>query len=438
MNPTIAHMARSELPKTTSWYGKLYIQVVIAILLGILVGRIWPDVGVSLKPLGDALIKTIKMLISPIVFLTVVHGIASLGDMRKAGRIGLKALVWFEASTFLALAIGLVVINVMKPGVGMNVAVESLDPKLVQAYIIQAHDESGVGFLMNVIPDTVAGAFTQGSTLQVLFFAVLFGIALQRFGQRGEPIARVIHELSTIFFLLIGMIMRAAPIGAFGAMAFTIGKYGFATILTLGAFMLDFYVACLLFVVVGLGVTGRLFGFSIFKLICYLKEELLLVFGFSGSEPVLPRFMAKMEAAGCSESVVGLVIPTGYTFNLDGTCIYLTMAAVFLAQATNTPLPLTQQLALLAVCLLTSKGAAAIPGSGFIVLAATLGSIGHVPVASIALILGVDRFMSEARALTNFIGTAVATIVVACWEGELDKIRLDRALDATEAARLPS
>lgn len=438
MNPTIAHVARSELPKTTAWYGKLYVQVLIAIVLGILVGQIWPDVGVSLKPLGDALIKTIKMLIAPIVFLTVVHGIASLGDMRKAGRIGLKALVWFEAGTFLAMTIGLVVVNVMRPGVGMNVSVDSLDPKLVQGYIIQSHDESVVGFLMNIIPDTVAGAFTQGSTLQVLFFAVLFGIALQRFGRRGEPIVRVIHELSKIFFLLIGMIMRAAPIGAFGAMAFTVGKYGFATILTLGAFMFDFYVTCLLFVVVGLGVAGKLFGFSIFKLIRYLKEELLLVFGFSGSEPVLPRFMAKMAAAGCSESVVGLVIPTGYTFNLDGTCIYLTMAAVFLAQATNTPLPLTQQLALLAVCLLTSKGAAAIPGSGFIVLAATLGSIGHVPVASIALIFGVDRFMSEARALTNFIGTAVATIAVARWEGELDKNCLDRALDAPKALRLPS
>jgi aerobic C4-dicarboxylate transport protein len=420
----------------TRWYAQLYVWVLVAIALGALVGELWPDVGVALKPLGDALIKMIKMVIAPIIFLTVVHGIASMGNMRKAGRIGLKALIYFEASTILALIIGLIVVNIARPGVGMHVTAASLDPHLVAGYVNQSHQATVVGFLMDIIPNTVVGAFASGDTLSVLFFAVLFALALQRFGARGEPVLKFIDDLAKIFFILIGMVMRIAPIGAFGAMAFTIGKYGLGTILTLSGFMADFYLTCLLFIVVGLGAVSKLAGFSIFKLIRYLREELLLVFGFSGSEPVLPRFILKMEAAGCSQSVVGLVIPTGYTFNLDGTCIYLTMAAVFLAQATDTPLSLVQQLTLLAVCLLTSKGAAAIPGSGFIVLAATLGSVGHVPVASIALLLGIDRFMSEARALTNFIGTAVATVVVARWEGELDVNRLAAVLDEPDKARL--
>lgn len=418
------------------WYAQLYLQVLIAIALGALVGQLWPNVGIALKPLGDALIKMIKMVIAPIIFLTVVHGIASMGNMRKAGRIGLKALIYFEAGTILALVIGLIVVNVAKPGAGMNVTAASLDPHLVATYVSQSHQTTTVGFLMEIIPNTVVGAFSTGETLPVLFFAVLFALALQRLGERGKTVLNLIDDLAKVFFILIGMVMRIAPIGAFGAMAFTIGKYGIGTILTLSGFMLDFYLTCVLFVVVALGTVSRLAGFSIFKLIRYLKEELLLVFGFSGSEPVLPRFILKMEAAGCSKPVVGLVIPTGYTFNLDGTCIYLTMAAVFLAQATNTPLSIVQQLGLLAVCLLTSKGAAAIPGSGFIVLAATLGSVGHVPVAAIALLLGIDRFMSEARALTNFIGTAVATIVVARWEGELDRDQLARVLDEPDTARL--
>jgi len=359
---------------TTPWYGRLYIQVLVGIALGAAIGYFWPDAGIALKPLGDALIKMIKMAIAPIVFLTVVHGIASLGDMRKAGRIGLKTLIYFEAATTIALIFGLIVINLTQPGVGMQVSPASLDSNLVASYITQSHDQSVVGFLINIIPSTVGGAFTDGDTLQVLFFAVLFGIALQRFGEKGKPVLDLIERLSKIFFILIGMIMRVAPIGAFGAMAFTIGKYGTGTIVTLSQFMLTFYATCLLFVFVGLGIVARLAGFSIFKLIRYLREELLLVFGLSGSEPVMPRFMAKMTAAGCSESTVGLVVPTGYTFNLDGTCIYLTMAAVFLAQATDTPLTLVHQIVLVAVCLLTSKGAAAIPGSGFIVLAATIGS----------------------------------------------------------------
>ncbi|WP_213773742.1 dicarboxylate/amino acid:cation symporter [Bradyrhizobium sp. dw_78] len=421
---------------TKRWYGQLYIQVLIGIALGALIGYAWPDAGIALKPLGDALIKMIKMAIAPIVFLTVVHGIASLGDMRKAGRIGVKALLYFEVTTTIALIFGLIVVNVLRPGVGMHVSPESLDSKLVASYVTQSHDQSIVAFLMNVIPSTVGEAFTSGDTLQVLFIAVLFGVALQRFQDKGKPVLDLIERLSRVFFILIGMIMRIAPIGAFGAMAFTIGKYGTGTILTLSQFMLTFYAACLLFIFVGLGVVARLAGFSVVKLVRYLREELLLVFGLSGSESVMPRFMAKMVAAGCSESTVGLVIPTGYTFNLDGTCIYLTMAAVFLAQATDTPLSLLQQIGIIVVCLLTSKGAAAIPGSGFIVLAATLGSVGHVPVASIALLLGIDRFMSEARALTNFIGTAVATIVVSKWEGELDVEHLAHVLDNPNGVKL--
>jgi aerobic C4-dicarboxylate transport protein len=418
------------------WHTKPYIRVLIAIAIGALVGYLWPDVGVSLKPIGDALIKMIKMIIAPIVFLTVVQGIASLDDMGKAGRIGLKALIYFEAGTTIALLFGLLVVNLAQPGVGMHVSPASLDTKLIESYVTQSHEQSVVGFLMNVIPSTFVGAFTNGDTLQVLFIAVLFGIALQRFGARGKPVLQFVEATSKVFFIVIGMIMQIAPIGAFGAMAFTVGKYGVGAIVTLSGFMLTFYAACLLFIFAGLGLVARVAGFSIFKLIRYLREELLLVFGLSGSEPVMPRFMAKMTAAGCSESTVGLVIPTGYTFNLDGTCIYLTMAAVFLAQATDTPMSIWQQVVLVVVCLLASKGAAAVPSSGFIVLAAAIGATGHVPVASIALLLGIDRFMSEARALTNFIGTAVATIVVAAWEGELDRARFSETLDNPDASKL--
>jgi aerobic C4-dicarboxylate transport protein len=436
---SIVHNAGiQERAATRSWYKQSYVQVLIGIGLGALVGYLWPDVGASLKPLGDALIKMIKMAIAPIVFLTVVHGIASLDDIGKAGRIGLKAIIYFEAGTSIALIFGLLVVNLTKPGVGMHVSPASLDSRLVESYVTQSHDQSIVGFLMNIIPQTFGGAFTNGDTLQVLFIAVLFGIGLQRFGQRGKPVLGLVEALSKILFIVIGMIMRLAPIGAFGAMAFTVGKYGLSALLTLSGFLLTFYAACLSFIIIGLGLVCRLAGFSIFKLIRYLKEELLLVFGLSGSEPVMPRFMAKMTAAGCSESTVGLVIPTGYTFNLDGTCIYLTMAAVFLAQATDTPISIPEQIVLLAVCLIASKGAAAITGSGFIVLAATIGSVGHVPVASIALLLGIDRFMSEARALTNFIGTAVATVVVAKWEGELDQERFAWSLDNPEAIKLSS
>ena len=421
MSPTIA-------PATKRWYSHLYVQVLIAIFLGVLLGIAYPSVGESMKPLGDALIKLIKMTIAPIVFCTVVHGIASMRDMKKIGKVGIKALVYFEVVTSLALVVGLVVVNVLKPGVGMNADPSSFDPKLVAGYATKAHDQGIVTSLMDIIPSTMVGAFTSGETLPVLFLSILFALALQLLGARGERILTFIEDMGALLFRLIGLIMKVAPIGAFGAMAFTIGKYGVGSMVSLGYFMLTFYFTCLFFIFVVLGLIAWLTGFNILSFVRYLKEELLLVFGFSSSEPVLPRFIAKMENLGCSESVVGLVIPTGYSFNLDGTCIYLTMAAIFLAQATNTDLTIVQQLGLLAVLLLTSKGAAAVTGSGFIVLSATLGAVGHVPVASIALILGIDRFMSEARALTNFIGTGVATVVVAKWEGELDENRMRQVL----------
>jgi len=381
-----------------------------------------------MKPLGDALIKMIKMAIAPIIFCTVVHGIASMRDMKKVGRVGLKAIIYFEAVTTLALIVGLLVVNIWRPGVGMNVDPATLDAKLVADYATKAQKESAIAHLLDIIPNTIVGAFATGDTLQVLFFAILFAFAMQLLGERSKPVFALIESAQQILFRLIGLVMRLAPIGAFGAMAFTIGKYGAGTILSLGQFMLSFYTTCLLFIFVVLGAISWAAGFSILSFIKYLREELLLVFGFSSSEPVLPRFMAKMENLGCSESVVGLVIPTGYSFNLDGTCIYLTMAALFLAQATNTDLSIWQQLGILAVLLLTSKGATAVTGSGFIVLSATLGSVSHIPIAAIALIFGIDRFMSEARALTNFLGTGVATIVVAKWEGELDEARLQATL----------
>jgi aerobic C4-dicarboxylate transport protein len=381
-----------------------------------------------MKPLGDALIKMIKMAIAPIIFCTVVHGIASMQDMKKVGRVGLKAILYFEAVTTLALIVGLLVVNIWRPGVGMNVDPGTLDPKMVAEYATKAQKQSAIAHLLDIIPNTIVGAFATGDTLQVLFFAVLFAFAMQLLGEKSKPVFVVIESAQQILFRLIGLVMRLAPIGAFGAMAFTIGKYGVGTIFSLGQFMLSFYTTCLLFIFVVLGAISWAAGFSILSFIKYLREELLLVFGFSSSEPVLPRFMAKMENLGCSESVVGLVIPTGYSFNLDGTCIYLTMAAIFLAQATNTELSIWQQLGILAVLLLTSKGATAVTGSGFIVLSATLGSVSHIPIAAIALIFGIDRFMSEARALTNFLGTGVATIVVAKWEGELDEARLRATL----------
>jgi aerobic C4-dicarboxylate transport protein len=411
------------------FYTHLYAQVLTAIVFGVLLGYFYPQLGEQMKPLGDGFIKLIKMLIAPIIFCTVVHGIASMEDMKKVGRVGLKALIYFEGVTTLALLVGLVVVNVLQPGVGMNVDTKTIDTKSIQVYTTKAGQQSTVEFLMHIIPNTVVGAFAEGEILQVLFFAILFAFALFMLGERGKPVLNFIDIISHSLFNVVGIVMKVAPIGAFGAMAFTIGKYGVGTLLSLGKLMAAFYVTCLIFIFVVLGGIAWLTGFNIWKFIKYIKEELLIVLGTSSSESVLPRMMNKLENLGCKESVVGLVIPTGYSFNLDGTCIYLTMAAIFLAQATNTELTIWQQLGIIGILLLTSKGAAGVTGSGFIVLAATLASVGSIPVASIALILGVDRFMSEARALTNLVGNGVATIVVSKWEDALDERRMREHLD---------
>ncbi|TDR33177.1 dicarboxylate/amino acid:cation symporter [Hydromonas duriensis] len=414
-------------------YKSLYVQVIVAIVVGVLLGHFLPSTGEAMKPLGDGFIKLIKMMIAPIIFCTVVVGIAGMEDMKKVGKTGGYALLYFEIMSTIALIVGLVIVNVIQPGVGMNVdpAALAIDAKKMDT--VNGYAKTGLGsttdFFLNIIPSTVTDAFAKGEMLQVLLFALLFGFALHRFGGRGTLIFDFIEKLSHVLFVIIGYIMKLAPIGAFGAMAFTIGKYGIQSLSSLAALMGSFYATCLFFIFVVLGVVARIHGFSIVKFIKYIKEELLIVLGTSSSESVLPRMMAKMENAGAKKSTVGLVIPTGYSFNLDGTAIYLTMAAVFLAQATNTPMNLMQQLTLLAVLLVTSKGAAGVTGSGFIVLAATLSAVGSVPVAALALILGIDRFMSEARALTNLIGNGVATLVVSKWVGDLDVKRMNRVLN---------
>ena len=410
-------------------YKSLYFQVIVAIVIGVLLGHFYPDTGAAMKPLGDGFIKLIKMIIAPIIFCTVVVGIAGMEDMKKIGKTGGLALLYFEIVSSVALVVGLLIINLVKPGVGMNIDVSTLDTKGIAAYTEPGKMASTTDFLLNVIPSTVVDAFAKGEILQVLLFAVMFGFALHKFGGRGTLVFDLIEKTSHVLFSIVGMIMKVAPIGAFGAMAFTIGKYGVGSLVSLGALMATFYATCLLFIVIVLGLIARFHGFSIFKFIRYIKEELLIVLGTSSSESVLPRMMAKMENLGARKSVVGLVIPTGYSFNLDGTSIYLTMAAVFIAQATNTDMTVTQQITLLLVLLLTSKGAAGVTGSGFIVLAATLSAVGHVPVAGLALILGIDRFMSEARALTNLVGNGVATLVVASWTGDLDKDQMNRRLN---------
>ncbi|MET3444584.1 aerobic C4-dicarboxylate transport protein [Variovorax paradoxus] len=416
------------------FYKSLYFQVITAIVLGVLLGHFWPDTGASMKPLGDGFIKLIKMIIAPIIFCTVVVGIAGMEDMKKVGKTGGLALLYFEVVSSIALVVGLVIINIVRPGAGMNVDVSQLDAKSVAAYTGPGKMQSTTDFLLNVIPNTVVDAFAKGEILQVLLIAVMFGFALHKFGGRGTLVFDLIEKGSHVLFVIVGYIMKVAPIGAFGAMAFTIGKYGVSSLLQLGQLMATFYLTCLLFIFVVLGGIARFHGFSIWKFIKYIKEELLIVLGTSSSESVLPRMMAKLENLGAKKSVVGLVVPTGYSFNLDGTSIYLTMAAVFIAQATNTDMTLTQQLTLLAVLLLTSKGAAGVTGSGFIVLAATLSAVGHVPVAGLALILGIDRFMSEARALTNLIGNGVATVVVAKWTNDLDTARMTRILNNETSA----
>ncbi len=410
-------------------YKSLYFQVITAIVIGVLLGHFYPDTGAAMKPLGDGFIKLIKMMIAPIIFCTVVVGIAGMEDMKKVGKTGGMALLYFEVVSTLALIIGLVMINVFQPGAGMNIDVTTLDTKGIASYVAPGKMQTTTDFFMSIIPSTVVDAFAKGEILQVLMFAVLFGFALHRFGGRGTLIFDMIEKFSHVLFVIVGYIMALAPIGAFGAMAFTIGKFGLSSLLSLGYLMMTFYLTCLFFIFVVLGTIAKVHGFNIWKFIKYIKEELLIVLGTSSSESVLPRMMAKMENLGVKKSVVGLVIPTGYSFNLDGTSIYLTMAAVFIAQATNTPMSLMQQITLLAVLLLTSKGAAGITGSGFIVLAATLSAVGGVPIAGLALILGIDRFMSEARALTNLIGNGVATIVVGKWGNDVDMDRLQQCLN---------
>ena len=419
----------ADTPKKLPIYRSLYVQVLTAVIAGVLLGHFYPQLGEQMKPLGDGFIKLIKMIIAPIIFCTVVVGIAGMEDMKKVGKTGGLALLYFEVVSSVALVIGLIVVNIMQPGAGMNVDAASLDTKAIAAYTGPGKMATTTEFLMNIIPSTVIDAFAKGEILQVLLIAVMFGFALHRFGGRGTLVFDMIEKTSHVFFTMVGYIMKLAPIGAFGAMSFTIGKYGVATLLSLAHLMFAFYLTCLLFIFVVLGGIARFHGFSIWKFIKYIKEELLIVLGTSSSESVLPRMMEKMENLGAKKSTVGLVIPTGYSFNLDGTSIYLTMAAVFIAQATNTPMTLMQEITLLAVLLLTSKGAAGITGSGFIVLAATLSAVGTVPVAGLALILGIDRFMSEARALTNLIGNGVATLVVAKWTGDLNTEQLDARLN---------
>ncbi|NTJ62642.1 dicarboxylate/amino acid:cation symporter [Agrobacterium rhizogenes] len=424
----IAPIAAAETRAKVPFYRHLYVQVLTAIAAGILLGHYYPQLGTSLQPLGDAFIKLVRMVIAPVIFLTVTTGIAGMSDLKKFGRVVGKAFIYFLTFSTLALIVGLIVANVVQPGAGMHINPATLDTKAVTNYAAQAHDASVVGFLMNIIPDTIVGAFAKGDILQVLFFSVVFGIALGAAGERGRPVVDFLQALTTPIFRMVALLMKFAPIGAFGAMAFTIGKYGIGTIANLAFLIGTFYATSLLFVLVVLGAVARYNGFSILALIRYIKEELLLVLGTSSSEAALPGLMNKMERAGCKRSVVGLVIPTGYSFNLDGTNIYMTLAALFIAQATDTPLALGDQILLLLVAMLSSKGAAGITGAGFITLAATLAVVPSVPIAGMALILGIDRFMSECRALTNFVGNAVATVVVARWENELDQTKFAAAM----------
>ncbi|MCP3043902.1 dicarboxylate/amino acid:cation symporter [Xanthomonas euvesicatoria] len=430
------------LPASVPFYRQLYFQVVVAIVLGALLGHFEPAFAESLKPLGDAFIKLVKMIIAPVIFLTIVTGIAGMTHLKTVGRVFGKAMAYFLFFSTLALVVGLVVAHVVQPGAGMNINPADLDQSAVKSYVEKSHDLTLVGFLMDIIPSSLIGAFTGDQVvngkltgpniLQVLFVAVLFGVSLALVGERGKPVLNLLEALIAPVFKLVHILMRAAPIGAFGAIAFTIGKYGVESLVNLAWLVGSFYLTSLLFVLVILGLVSRLCGFSVLKLIRYLKAELLLVLGTSSSESALPSLMEKMEKAGCEKSVVGLVVPTGYSFNLDGTNIYMTLAALFIAQATNTELTLGHQIALLAVAMLSSKGAAGVTGAGFITLAATLAVVPEVPVAGMALILGVDRFMSECRSLTNFIGNAVATVVVSRWENALDRDRLKLVLDGGE------
>jgi aerobic C4-dicarboxylate transport protein len=425
MHPDPAPAAAADAPRKRN---TLYIQVLIGIVIGGLLGYFQPALGVKLRPLGDAFVSLVKMLIAPIIFATVVVGLAGMGDLKKIGRVGAKALIYFELVTTLALIIGLVVGNVFTPGAGFHADPSTLDAKSLAKYTSAASQMDTVQFLLHIIPKTFVSAFAEGEILQVLFLAILFGLALGRLGEHGRPVLNLLHEVARVFFGIVAIVTRAAPLAAAGAMAFTIGEYGVGKLAQLGSLLACVYLTCTIFIVLVLGGISRIAGFSLLKVIKYIREELLLVLGTSSSESALPGLMEKMEKVGCARPVVGIVVPSGYSFNLDGTCIYLTMAALFVAQATDTPLNIGEQLALLALLLLTSKGAAGVTGSGFIVLAATLEMTKKIPVAGILLLLGVDRFMSEARAITNFIGNTVATLVVAKWEGAFDTTKAGQIL----------
>ncbi|WP_281773619.1 dicarboxylate/amino acid:cation symporter [Haemophilus parahaemolyticus] len=415
-------------PRKPRFYEVLYVQVIFAIIVGILLGHFFPEFGESLKPLGDAFIKLVKMIIAPVIFLTVVTGIAGMNDMKSVGRVAGKAMLYFLTFSTLALVVGMIIANIIQPGAGLNIDPSTLQSAKVSEYVSKAQESSMIAFFMNIIPTTVLSPLTEGNILQVLFVSVLFGISLASVGERGKPITDLLQVAAAPMFKLVSIVMKVAPIGALGAMAFTIGKYGLHSISNLMLLIVTFYITSILFVLLILGSVARYNGFSIVGLIRYIKDELWLVLGTSSSEAALPNLMQKMEAAGCKKSVVGLVVPTGYSFNLDGTNIYMTMAALFIAQATNTDLTIGQQITLLLVAMLSSKGAAGVTGAGFITLAATLSVVPGLPVEGMALILGIDRFMSECRALTNFIGNACATIVVARWENALDKEQLGKAM----------
>ena len=412
------------------WYRTLWIQVLLAMVIGVLLGHFAPQAGTAMQPLGDAFIKLIRMLIAPIIFCTVVLGIARMNDMSRVGRVALRTLVYFEVLTTLALVIGLVTVNLWQPGAGMNIGASSLDAGSVKGYIAQTQSQGVVPFLMNIIPSTVVGSLADGNILQVLFLSVLFGATLTALGEHGQPLVNVLEVVSRMLFGAVAIVMYAAPVGAFGAIAFTVGKFGAGSLISLGNLIVCFYVTCLLFIFLVLGPICHFHGFSLLRLMRYIREEILICLATTSSEAVLPRMLSKMEELGCRPSVVGLVIPTGYSFNLDGTCLYLAAVTVFLAQATNTPLDLYQQLTLLSVLLLTSKGAAGVAGAALVVLAATLSAVGTIPVASVALILGVHRLLSEGLTPTNLIGNAVATLVISKWEGALDEDRLQQALKA--------
>lgn len=438
MSPIASSAQINTMPKRKHWYTTLWIQVFIAMVIGVALGYWFPNFGTRMEPFGTAFIALIRMLIAPIIFCTVVLGIAKMNDMRRVGRVAVKTLIYFEIMTTLALILALVIVNLWHPGVGMNINPSSLDANAVKGYVAQTQHQGVVPFLMNIIPGTIVGALAQGNILQVLCIAVLFGGILSGLGEFGKPLLNLLEIISKLLFGAVGVVMWAAPLGAFGAIAFTVGKYGAGALLSLGSLLLCMYVSCLVFIFVILGPVCRICKFSIVKLMRYLWEEILICLATTSSETVLPQLIAKMENLGCKESVVGLVIPTGYSFNLDGTCLYLATVTIFLAQATNTHLDIYQQLGLLAVLLLTSKGAAGVAGAAFVVLAATLSTAGTIPVASVGMILGVHRLLSEGMTPTNYIGNAVATIAISKWEGALDEEQLHRVLNGGPAKLIES